>query len=118
MSVDRDPQVGDRFRWRGWSDASRKIVRTVVTVHDQWVYWRSDETSGSVLLSRWSERATLVPPRLKDDWGVISDGTYWNWFTEKQARSRADSEPDITLARIVNGRVCDEHGVPFEVAAQ
>lgn len=55
------------------------------------------------------------PTIAAEQWGCIDPyGAYWNWFDEKQARARS-AVTGNPLARIINGRVCDEHGEPFEV---
>lgn len=49
-------------------------------------------------------------PKIRDTWGVLINGTFIGYFSEHDAR-RFDNE---TVARVINGVICDEHGTPYE----
>lgn len=121
MSVERDPQVGDLFSFHkpgaaGW----RYLIARVEAVTEHNVLYEFVEGArrgGAEPIWRWRVRATLVPPRpkIRDQWGCVHGGRFYGTRSEQSARCGAPD--DTSLARIVNGVVCDEHGVPLEVSA-
>ena len=116
MSVDRSPQVGDTFRWVGGSAQ----VKTVTAVTDNGVLyeWLDGRQASGTTVSGWRKEAVLVAPRptVTDHWGCLTDGRFIFQNDENAARDHmafGHGEAHV-LARVINGRVCDERGVPFE----
>ena len=57
------------------------------------------------------------PPTVADQWGFITElGSYNPAANEADARAAAAAHGRRTLARIVRGRVTDEHGTPLEAS--
>jgi len=116
MSVDRDPQVGDVFRHEDGSTTYEVVAAT-----ERNVFYESTELRIGCFndVGRWRDEAILIPPRpkVKDGWGLLWKGEFVRnaGAVESDSRWTVRQPYGYQLARIINGRVCDEHGVPFEV---
>lgn len=107
------PKVGDRVRQPHWATSTKVDVTAVGLRHFLGTY--PDGTESAFGLDPTDEWVKVEPrPTIAaEQWGYIARDLFWTAETEHHAR-QASGDHRI-LARIINGRVCDEHGEPFEV---
>lgn len=118
MSVDRDPVVGDVFKWHVGSTPHATVLAVLVADDAVLYRWNDGDYVGGDTVVNWRQDAVLVPPRpkVRDQWGVLQAGDFSYAPSEASARQSAERfNRLLVLARIVNGVVCDEHGEPLEV---
>ena len=123
------PKVGDRVRRPSWSDG---VWIEIYYIDGDTVYGRDRDGDPACWGADGVWLEVQPRPTVAECWGLIDEnGRFDRFHSEDSARD--NQHPDVTLARIRHKRalihvgddhvnwitvavVCDEHGIPIEVA--
>lgn len=120
----RRPEVGDRFVYAQNFNTTPRIV---TAVGERTYLYKFENTAGrstneyighiaEFTVNAVEPAVEVTRPTVKDCWGYLRYGRFWRMPDELDARAivnRGNNPATHTLARIIDGQLCDEHGVRF-----